>query len=283
PRPGRRPPARTNPSRPPSRLRTCAAAPSAYSYCVESWPVIRQYWLQPPRIVALPAPMAMDLRRRIVGAVESGSTIRGAAQRFAVSPSAAVKLMPRVRATGSAAPARYGGHRRPVLEPHEADLRALVEATPDLTLAEMQTARQRRCGLRAGLSTIHNTLRRIGLRHKKSLRAAEQDRPDGAGERRRWRVWQRFMDPARFVVLDETATAPESNDAKMLVERERPADVEALDQGKAGAIDDAERLIGPFLCDLATAAKILRGDAHERDDAAIETIPEPHGRPAPEP
>jgi transposase len=39
------------------------------------------------------------------------------------------------------------------------------------------------------------------------LRAAEQDRPDVAAKRRRWRVWQRFMDPARFVFLDETGTA----------------------------------------------------------------------------
>jgi transposase len=116
----------------------------------------------------MPAPMSMDLRLRIVGAVEGGSSIRGAAARFAVSPSAAVKLMQRVRATGSAAPERYGGHRRPVLEPHEAELRGLVEATPDLTLAEIQTELQQRCGLRAGLSTIHNALRRIGLRHKKS-------------------------------------------------------------------------------------------------------------------
>ena len=42
---------------------------------------------------------------------------------------------------------------------------------------------------------------------KKSLRAAEQDRPDVPGKRRRWRGWQRFMDPARFIFLDETATA----------------------------------------------------------------------------
>jgi putative transposase len=130
--------------------------------------VIRQYWLKQSRLVAMPAPMSMDLRLRIVHAVESGSSIRGAAQRFAVSPSAAIKLMQRVLATGSAAPARYGGHRRPVLEPHEADLRQLVEATPDLTLAELQTALQQRCGVRAGLSTIHTTLRRIGLRLKKS-------------------------------------------------------------------------------------------------------------------
>jgi transposase len=39
------------------------------------------------------------------------------------------------------------------------------------------------------------------------LRATEQDRPDVAAKRRRWRGWQGFMDPARFVFLDETSTA----------------------------------------------------------------------------
>ena len=78
------------------------------------------------------------------------------------------KLLQRVRATGSAAPARFGGHRRPLLAPHESDLRRLVEATPDITLAELQAELKRRCGVGAGLSTIHKALRRIGLRHKKS-------------------------------------------------------------------------------------------------------------------
>jgi hypothetical protein len=32
----------------------------------------------------------------------------------------------------------------------------------DLALAELQTELQRRCGVRAGLSTIHNALRRLG-------------------------------------------------------------------------------------------------------------------------
>ena len=116
----------------------------------------------------MPAPMSMDLRLRIVGAVERGSSIRAAARRFAVSPSAAIKLMQRVRTTGSAAPARYGGHRRPLLAPYETQLTGLVEAKPDITLAELQGELQRRCGIVAGLSTIHNALRRIGLRHKKS-------------------------------------------------------------------------------------------------------------------
>jgi transposase len=116
----------------------------------------------------MPGPISLDLRLRIVRAVEQGSSIRGAARRFAVSPSAAIKLMQRVRATGSPAPARYGGHRRPLLAPYEADLEGLVEAIPDITLAELQAELQRRFGIVAGLSTIHNTLRRIGLRHKKS-------------------------------------------------------------------------------------------------------------------
>ena len=66
----------------------------------------------------MPAPLSSDRRVRIVRAVEGGASIRKAALRYEVSPSTAVKLMRRVRATGSTSPARYGGHRRPVLEPH---------------------------------------------------------------------------------------------------------------------------------------------------------------------
>jgi transposase len=116
----------------------------------------------------MPAPMSLDLRERIVAAVEGGSSIREAARRFAVSPSAAIKLMQRVRRTGSALPARFGGHRRPLLAPHEGRLRQLVEARPDMTLAEVQAALHERTGIVAGLSTIHNALRRIGLRRKKN-------------------------------------------------------------------------------------------------------------------
>jgi hypothetical protein len=85
---------------------------------------------------------------------------RAALSGLAVSPSAAIKLMRRLLATGSAAPARYGGHRRRVLGRYEADLRRLVEAMPDLTLPELRTDLERRSG--AGVSTIRNALCRIG-------------------------------------------------------------------------------------------------------------------------
>ena len=119
----------------------------------------------------MPAPLSRDLRERIVDAVESGSSMREAAARFAVSPSSAIKLMARLRATGSVAPARYGGHRRPVLAPHEDVLRALVAEQPDITLAEIQAEIQaelcRQRGITVCLARIHVRLRRLGLRHKK--------------------------------------------------------------------------------------------------------------------
>ena len=66
------------------------------------------------------APLSVDLRRRLVRAVEAGSSAREAARRFEVSAPAAIKLVRRVRETGSAAPAKVGGHRKPLLAGHQA-------------------------------------------------------------------------------------------------------------------------------------------------------------------
>ena len=47
------------------------------------------------------APLSLDLRRRIARAVAKGSSVRQAAARYEVSPSAAVKLMRRLREAGA--------------------------------------------------------------------------------------------------------------------------------------------------------------------------------------
>jgi transposase len=78
----------------------------------------------------MPAPLSRDLRDRIVRAVAGGTSIRQAALRFDVSPSAAVKLMRRYRESGSPAPARFGGYRRPMLAPHEALVRSIWRPSP---------------------------------------------------------------------------------------------------------------------------------------------------------
>jgi transposase len=53
----------------------------------------------------------MDLRERVVAAVEGGQSRRQAAARFGVSYSVAIEWMKRVRATGSVAPGQMGGHK----------------------------------------------------------------------------------------------------------------------------------------------------------------------------
>ena len=113
------------------------------------------------------APLSQDLRERIVHAVEGGSTMRQAARRFAVSASAAIKLMERVRQTGSTAPAKIGGHRRPILEPHADTLRTIATSKPGITLKEMREALQARGIVVKALSTIADMLHRLGLSHKK--------------------------------------------------------------------------------------------------------------------
>ena len=114
------------------------------------------------------APLSQDLRQRIVRAVEAGSSRRQATERFEVSPSAAIKLMRRVRETGSTAPAQIGGHRRPMLEAHADLIRALVASRAGITLKEIQTALAERGIEVKALSTVADMLHRLDLSHKKS-------------------------------------------------------------------------------------------------------------------
>ena len=114
------------------------------------------------------SPLSQDLRRRMVRAAESGVSRRQAAERFEVSPSAAIKLVRRVRQTGSTAPAQIGGHRRPVLEPHADLIRALVASKAGrITPKEIRTALAERGIEVKALSTIADMLHRLGLSHKK--------------------------------------------------------------------------------------------------------------------
>jgi putative transposase len=84
-----------------------------------------------------------------------------------VSASAAIKLMQRVRQTGSPAPAKIGGHRRPILEPHADTLRTIATSQAGITLREIKAALAARGIVVTALSTIADMLHRLGLSHKK--------------------------------------------------------------------------------------------------------------------
>jgi len=112
------------------------------------------------------APLSLDMRKRIVAAVEGGASRRSAAARFAVSESAAVKLMQRWQRTGRLDPGQMGGHRPVVLAEHDGLVRDLVAAHPDQTLDELLDRLVAR-GVVVGRTTVHRYLSAIGLTRKK--------------------------------------------------------------------------------------------------------------------
>jgi transposase len=56
-------------------------------------------------------PYSVDLRRRVVAAIEAGMSRNQAARQFGVAISTAIGWMQRVEQTGSVAPGQMGGHK----------------------------------------------------------------------------------------------------------------------------------------------------------------------------
>ena len=57
-------------------------------------------------------PLSIDLRERLISAVEGGMTRRSAAERFGVAASTAIKWVDRWRRTGDIRPRPQGGDYR---------------------------------------------------------------------------------------------------------------------------------------------------------------------------
>jgi transposase len=92
---------------------------------------------------SMPKPCSLDLRERVLDAIETGASRREAAERFEVSASSAVKWMQRWHETGSVAAKPTGGSISP-LEKHADCLLALIAEQPDLTLDEIVAAMRKR-------------------------------------------------------------------------------------------------------------------------------------------
>jgi transposase len=148
------------------------------------------------------APYSMDLRERVAAAVDhrEGSQ-REIARRFRVSLSFIVRLQQR-RKAGTLAPKPHGGGPRPALSHRDQQrLRRLIRKQNDATLKQLK----QRGGFNCTLTTIWNTLRRLGLTYKKkTLRAEERNRPDVQKKRRRFRREVGRIESKRLIFVDET-------------------------------------------------------------------------------
>jgi transposase len=112
-------------------------------------------------------PLSNDLRKRVVAAVLGGESCRSVASRFGVAVSSVVKWSQRYRATGSVAPGKMGGHRRPLLVPHRAFIMKRLSQTPHLTLHALKDELSTR-GIKVSHNAVWLFLRREGLRFKKN-------------------------------------------------------------------------------------------------------------------
>jgi len=115
----------------------------------------------------MPRPYSADMRQRVIGRVEDGTSRRDAAEHFEVSAATAIRWMQRYEETGSWQAKPTGGSVSP-LEAHGSVLLGIVKETPDITLDEMVVAIHER-KIAGSRTAIWRFFARRGLTFKKNL------------------------------------------------------------------------------------------------------------------
>ena len=114
--------------------------------------------------------LSLDLRRRLVGAIQRGLSCRQAAERFGVSASSAIRWYGRLKEQGTVAARKQGGDRRSGRIEAEADfILVQVAETPDITLVELQEKLKAR-GVGVGIGTLWRFFDRRRITFKKRRR-----------------------------------------------------------------------------------------------------------------
>lgn len=114
--------------------------------------------------------LSLDLRTRVLQAVADGACHRQAAARFGVSPASASRWRALERSQGDVRPGPLGGGRRSArVEALGPLIKALPEATPDITVEELRAALAER-GQVFGYGTLQRFFRRHGITRKKRPR-----------------------------------------------------------------------------------------------------------------
>jgi transposase len=124
---------------------------------------------------------SLDLRKRVVAAIQEGMSRRKAARLFKVSPSVAVRWKQREVETGSCAAKPTGGDRRShALEAHQAWLLVLIAEEPDLTLEEIRGRLAAELAFKASVSMLWRFFHRHKISFKKNA-ARRRTGPPGRG------------------------------------------------------------------------------------------------------
>ena len=100
----------------------------------------------------------------LLGACDSGASVREVAERLMVNPSYVVKVHRRRDETGETAARRGTGRPALKIAPHLELLRERVTAQPNATLGELQGWLLAECGVAVSPVTVWRALARLGRR-----------------------------------------------------------------------------------------------------------------------
>lgn len=113
----------------------------------------------------MPAPLSLDMRQRILEAVQAGDSRRTVARHFRVSPNTVQNLMNLYRETGSLEPKKPPGRPSQRTEPMTQEIRELLDEQPDLLRREIKE----QLSLPQTEQTISQWLIQMGFTRKKNL------------------------------------------------------------------------------------------------------------------
>lgn len=109
----------------------------------------------------------IELRERVVRAMDRGETVQDVAVQFEVSERWVQKLLKQRRETSSIAPRPNRGGRKAVFRGELAEtLKQMVQEHPDATLEELRTA----CDVSGSLMCVWRGLKRLKITQKKVAR-----------------------------------------------------------------------------------------------------------------
>ena len=114
--------------------------------------------------------LSIDLRHRVIAAIDGGLSCRQAAERFGVSAATAIRWRDRQQKSGAFTPQKQGGDRRSQrIEEHAQLILDAVSAKSDITLVELRGRLMER-GVAAGVASLWRFFKRRKITLKKRRR-----------------------------------------------------------------------------------------------------------------
>ena len=114
--------------------------------------------------------LSVDLRQRVIAAIDGGLSCRAAAERFGVSAASAIRWRDRQKKAGNFTPQKQGGDRRSRrIEEHSQLILDAVAAKSDITLVELR-GKLIEHGVAAGVASLWRFFKRRTITLKKRRR-----------------------------------------------------------------------------------------------------------------